>query len=205
MQQRAEYSCPDFSPTKCEVVLSKLKGMAAPRLCLHFDVNETIMVGDPAGGDNFEDCINKMLAKNAYVRSRRPEDSGGGGRWDEWVWHDGSPLDPLVRGSAASPRLLPDGEFDRPEGCMSFYKVSALKKPFAKGFTDDGSPGSIYVAEAKRLRELLRWPEGVPVDERLCHDGYHMFLPAFFCTLFELTRRDWSFSLVNTPPSPRPP
>ena len=43
---------------------------ATPKLVLHFDVNETIMVGDPAGGDTFEDCLNKMIAKNAFVRAR---------------------------------------------------------------------------------------------------------------------------------------
>jgi hypothetical protein len=37
-------------------------------LVLHFDINETILVGDEAGGDSREDCINKMLAKSAFVR-----------------------------------------------------------------------------------------------------------------------------------------
>ena len=31
-----------------------------PRLVLHFDVNETILLGDVAGGDSFEDAINKL-------------------------------------------------------------------------------------------------------------------------------------------------
>ena len=39
-----------------------------PKLILHFDVNETIMVGDPAGGDTLEDCLNKIVCKNAYVK-----------------------------------------------------------------------------------------------------------------------------------------
>ena len=181
-----------------------------PRVVLHFDVNETIMVGDPAGGDSFDDCINKILAKTTYVRPRREGDLSPGGRWNEWVWHDGSPLDPLLRGAAAPPPIVPDGEFERPagEGCISFYKVSMLKKLFAKRFTADDSPGSVYAAEAERLRALLRWPADVPVDDRLCTDGYHSFLPAFFRTLSELTKRDTTFSLVRalhpvrSPPDP---
>ena len=49
---------------------SRRRRRRAPKLVLHFDVNETIMVGDPAGGDTFEDCLNKMIAKNAFVRAR---------------------------------------------------------------------------------------------------------------------------------------
>ena len=30
-----------------------------PKLVLHFDVNETILMGDTAGGDSVEKCMNK--------------------------------------------------------------------------------------------------------------------------------------------------
>jgi hypothetical protein len=38
-----------------------------PHLFLHFDVNETILIGDPAGGDTVEECLNKIIAKSAFV------------------------------------------------------------------------------------------------------------------------------------------
>jgi len=38
-----------------------------PHLFLHFDVNETILLGDPAGGDSVHECINKIIAKSAFV------------------------------------------------------------------------------------------------------------------------------------------
>jgi hypothetical protein len=37
-------------------------------LILHFDINETILIGDDAGGDTFEQCINKIIAKSAFVK-----------------------------------------------------------------------------------------------------------------------------------------
>jgi len=43
----------------------------------HFDVNETIWVGDDAGGDTRAECFHKMIAKNAFVRRRRIDDDGG--------------------------------------------------------------------------------------------------------------------------------
>ncbi len=36
------------------------RGGGPPKLVLHFDVNETILVGDDAGGDTFDDCLNKV-------------------------------------------------------------------------------------------------------------------------------------------------
>ena len=73
--------------------MASLAASAAPRLVLHFDVNETIMVADPAGGDSFEDVLNKMLAKTAFVRRK------DGGAVDDATspsdleWRDGGPLD----------------------------------------------------------------------------------------------------------------
>ena len=89
------------------------------RVVLHFDVNETIMVGDPAGGDSFEESLNKCLAKVAFVKAVPPEEQkgSGGGQWPQWAWHDGSPLDPALRApDAPLPPLLPDA-FATPAGC----------------------------------------------------------------------------------------
>ena len=37
-------------------------------LILHFDINETILIGDEAGGDTVDDCLNKIIAKSAFVQ-----------------------------------------------------------------------------------------------------------------------------------------
>ena len=77
--------------------MASLAASAAPRLVLHFDVNETIMVADPAGGDSFEDVLNKMLAKTAFVRrkdgaSLHDEWRDGAAAPDELEWRDGVSL-----------------------------------------------------------------------------------------------------------------
>lgn len=58
-------------------------------LVLHFDVNETILIGDEAGGDSFDDTLNKALAKAALVDSAaqargelRLHDNALGAAWD---------------------------------------------------------------------------------------------------------------------------
>ena len=170
------------------------------KLVLHFDVNETIMIGDPAGGDTFEDCLNKTLAKNAFIRPRPTgDDTSPFGRWGEWAWHDGSPLDPEMReaGSAPPPILT---AFEWPEGCVPLYTVRALKKAHAKTFTQPGSPGSIYRDLFEAMERALRVPTdgGEPVDPRLVgSDGVHyIVLPAFFHTLGELARQGRDFAVI---------
>lgn len=173
-------------------------GSPRTRLVLHFDVNETIMVGDPAGGDTFEDSLNKVIAKSAVVR-RMPEANGTESRWPTWCWHDGTPLDPEVRaaqGLAEPPPLLEDFEFSQqPAGCTSFYKVGELRQ-FAKEFTSHvNSPGVIYKGLYERLERCLRCDP--KMDNRLCHDGCHHFLlPAFFNTLTALRDAGRSYSVI---------
>jgi hypothetical protein len=38
-------------------------------LILHFDVNETLICEDAAGGDTFEDSLNKIISKNILVKN----------------------------------------------------------------------------------------------------------------------------------------
>jgi hypothetical protein len=66
-----------------------------PHLFLHFDINETILIGDIAGGDTLEDCLNKIIAKSAFVT----KDSDGNDKRDEESfvpthWWNGDPLTP---------------------------------------------------------------------------------------------------------------
>jgi hypothetical protein len=175
---------------------------ALPRLVLHFDVNETIMVGDPAAGIDFGQCLNVILSKSAAVRPAAEDGGQGGGeargRWSGWTWHDGSPLDPAQRTDGVEPPpLLPVWRL--PDGCR-FFKDYSLPKEitrFAKTFTEPGSPGEIYRPVYDRMEAALRCPAAVAADKRLSHDGTHHFLlPAFFRTLSTLHDRGRSFTVV---------
>lgn len=100
------------------------------RLVLHFDVNETIVVEDIAGGDTFEDCLNKILAKNALVR-RNPSSNGAS---SPMFWWDGTKIIPsstsMVKENKHPPELFPG--WDWPLGCEPYYKACKSK---SKTFT----------------------------------------------------------------------
>jgi len=162
-------------------------------LVVHFDVNETIMLGDPAGGDSFDDTINKMLAKNAYIRRKKSIDgveSKAASSLEDWEWYNGTPMD----GTSSPPPLILS--WDTPRDCVSFYR-SPFKAKYAKSFTMKNSPGNVYRTHFEKLKRTMRLPEGKKVDERLTHDGRHFFMiPAFFQTLAKLDASGRDFKVV---------
>ena len=179
-------------------------------------MNETILIGDPAGGDTFEDCLNKVICKSAFVRhkSGRTADVLSATSVSELMWWDGTPLEPAGgpplapvpqrTNSAgvppgAAPALLTGADaWEWPGGCAPFYKVPALKARFAKRFTEPESPGRIYRSTYDALERALRLPAGGHADRGLAAaDGaHHALLPAFFHTLHALHAAGRDFAVV---------
>ena len=142
---------------------------------LHFDLNETILVTDPAGGDSLEDCINKAIAKNVFVR--RESDPQGIPIWEN---------------PDKGPEL--NTAWKWPTGCLPFYDVYRKQ---AKRFTSEGNMGASLRGLYNSMLECLRVDSADVVDERLCHDGKHHFvLPAFWHTLHELRKQKRNFRIV---------
>ena len=97
-----------------------------PRLVLHVDVNETIMAEDAAGGDTFEDTLNKVLCKNSFVRATNGHPEGGGAEDVATevpkFWYDGTPI-----GTSEPPPLLPEA-WEEPHGCTRAYRTHLKTK-----------------------------------------------------------------------------
>ena len=180
-----------------------------PKLILHFDVNETILIGDPAGGDTFEDCLNKLICKSAFVcaKSGRVCDALSATSLDDVLWWNGAPMDDPSSAScrngqpifASLPALLTGADaWTWPEGCVPFYKIEGLKARFAKRFTEPDSPGCIYRGKYEELERTMRLPPGSHVDSALVgKDGvHHALVPAFFHTLRVLHEAGRDFSVV---------
>jgi len=167
--------------------------MSAPRLVLHFDVNETILVGDEAGGDTFEAALNKVIAKSVFVRA------GPDGKAADRPLRaaDGT----AVEGAASTPPMCLD-HAGWPEGCVSYYRGVCRTAADKKAFTEPGNLGEQHRPALEELERALRWRGGAAgacpdPDPRLCHDGvHHLLLPAFFVTLAELAQAGRAVSVV---------
>ncbi|KAL9178435.1 hypothetical protein ACHAXT_003765, partial [Thalassiosira profunda] len=79
-----------------------------PHLFLHFDVNETILIGDPAGGDSVEECLNKIIAKSAFVSTTNGAVGGSDGGDEGGVESGGAGTD----GPPALKRTPSSGNID---------------------------------------------------------------------------------------------
>jgi hypothetical protein len=195
--------------------MASLSCPTPPKLILHFDVNETILLVDAAGGDTFEDCLNKIICKTALVSTTTSDDPLA----LPTHWGDGQPIE-----SKHPPPLCTD--FVCPEGTSSYYRYNPMAKAQSSRFTEQGQPGAQYRSLYNELETAVRWyPKGhpkndskpafwddddssssstgtetttvPPPDPRLSHDGIHHFLlPAFFHTITELKRRNRSFTIV---------
>ena len=108
------------------------KGKEIPtRLILHFDINETILLGDEAGGDTRHESVNKMLAKSAFVQLPPTSSSTS---WEDTTqitpthWWDGQEIGK----ETSTPPLYTGWEW--PEGCCPYYRTSYKK--ISKSFVE---------------------------------------------------------------------
>ena len=175
---------------------------------LHFDINETILVGDEAGGDTREDCLNKMICKSAFVLMDDGQEVEGDDKQPNMSrralghtknlmpsrWWDGTPIKRDDRDTSHNepPPLYTGWEW--PPNSCPYYRTSYKKR--AKDFTlNDGTAyRPLYHELEKRIAFL---PDDVKAADghKYPHALHHM-LPAFFHTLHKLKQSGRSFGLV---------
>jgi len=164
-------------------------------LIIHFDVNETILIGDQAAHCSFSDCVNNVIAKNAYVRNQVEGD-------DNRYWVDGTP----IKTGTNPPPLRP--EFEWPPGCQPYYRAF---RDGGRTFTEEGNDGEGRRGVFDGICKALEWPTAnvTEADARLCVGGgggvvgsggdggnRHYLLPAFFRTICELEKRKRKYCIV---------
>ena len=157
-------------------------------LVLHFDINETILVGDEAGGDSRKDSINKMLAKSAFVCMLKNNVSyEATSSLKPTHWWNGLPIQEQYEESINVPPLYIGWKW--PDKCCPYYRTKFKKR--AKTFVDHH--GSLYADLYHKLEEALQ-----PKDPQAAVDYpilSHM-LPSFFETIMELSKRSQPINIV---------
>ena len=168
-------------------------------LFLHFDVNETILLGDDAGGDSRNESVQKMLAKSAFCRIPAPPE--GSPPWETTRkmkpthWWDGQEI-----GRETSMPPLYTG-WTWPEGCCPYYRTAYKKH--AKSFTEAGNHGRIYGPLLEACEASLSSSRNYSIPSRSSRDNddggsssnanehsnnqnKNTILPAFYETLHHL-------------------
>mmetsp|Transcript_18190 Transcript_18190/g.56815 ORF Transcript_18190/g.56815 Transcript_18190/m.56815 type:complete len:371 (+) Transcript_18190:914-2026(+) len=169
----------------------KRRKPALPRLVLHFDVNETIMVSDPAGGDDFDAVLNKMVAKTAFARRKDGGDDVRTAALEDLEWRDGVAL-------GASADAEPDAALwtawaPPGDGSRAAVAIPSLKKHTA---TFASTVGKRFRSVRDDLRARLALAPGFDPVFYTDDGGHHKFLPAFFETLRALLDGGRDVSLV---------
>ncbi|GKZ00164.1 hypothetical protein MPSEU_000969600 [Mayamaea pseudoterrestris] len=173
-------------------------------LVLHFDINETILLGDEAGGDTREDVLNKMLAKSAFVRmeptpasDRTNEDEDTGecsmplsykehtSKLVPKVWWNGDPIYATTPNHCSPPPLYTKWKW--PNNCCPYYRTSYKRQ--SKTFVHH---------RGKNYKPLYDMLESKLTQNHLheTHPVLPHILPAFWETLQELSRRQTKLTLV---------
>lgn len=119
-------------PVDYESILTSSKR----KLVLHFDINETMLVGDEAGGDTVHDCLNKIIAKSAFVKCPPNSCLSETDRcmntrdYEPTQWWDGSPLvsfvPPSLSSSSSHSRLYEDASTVGSRGHTAMKSTSTI-------------------------------------------------------------------------------
>lgn len=131
-------------------------------IVVHFDINETILLGDIAGGDSVEECWHKIIAKSAFVHV--PDEITDLATFVPTHWWNGVPL----TSSKGAPELWLASHW--PPNAAPYYRTALKHK--AKNFLNHH--GAVY----RSVMEQLPLP---PIEGRFAH-----ILPALFATLLAL-------------------
>ena len=162
-------------------------------LIVHFDINETVLIGDEAGGDSFQDVIHKMLAKSAFVQIpktndgviRTKKDLEDTSQVEPTHWWDGSKIRTIkdeIDGNDQASRLPPPlyTGWTWPKDCCPYYRTRCKRR--AKTFVEHD--GAIYRPIYDVLDRTLRQQQ-----QQHTHHVFEHILPALFETLIVLAER----------------
>jgi hypothetical protein len=165
-------------------------------MVLHFDINETILVGDEAGGDTREDSLNKILAKSAFVRKPVADADADGSSHEETSlsclepthWWNGEPIcdnendyNNLLEKSNTPPLYT---GWHWPEGCCPYYRTS-FKSRSQTFIQHHGALYKDIYDEMNRRLQPTATGSNTPII--LSH-----MLPAFFETISALSKQKFA-------------
>mmetsp|Transcript_6807 Transcript_6807/g.7725 ORF Transcript_6807/g.7725 Transcript_6807/m.7725 type:complete len:473 (-) Transcript_6807:113-1531(-) len=194
-------------------------------LILHFDINETILIGDEAGGDTVADCLNKIIAKNTFVQipSNDIQISNNTHDYDNNMkplsiestklivpthFWNGTPISKAAQCESSVPPLYVGWEW--PPNTCPYYRTSFKKK--AKTFTNTDQDGYMYRKLYEKLKDsassnlmevhststsgTIQTSSTTSTSKLPKSHAFYNMIPSFFCTLVKLQEEQRDYTLV---------
>ena len=151
-----EKSSPSTTPTTGKIRCDDNKSKRSSRLVLHLDINETILLGDEAGGDSQHESLHKMIAKSAFCQIP-PSHADNMREWTPTHWWNGQPItnpggdddDQNQKQSTLIPPLYTG--WDWPKDSCPHYRTAYHSQ--SKRFVE--SHGHVYRPILEKCQELL--------------------------------------------------
>ncbi|CAB1121233.1 unnamed protein product [Ectocarpus sp. CCAP 1310/34] len=186
------------------------------RLILHFDLNKTLIMVDPAGRKTQAQVLNSVLAEICWGHVEH----SGAEETSVWTWNGAPPsTEPPLRRTLSGSRGLQqqNHHVTAPVALVSYSDFLHQEFGDAEGkdnrrmkdirderkgcFTEDGQPGVGLRAEYLKLEKALALPEAVAKSPLAKGAGLagresHYILPSFFWCLLALKEADADFGVV---------
>lgn len=159
-------------------------------LCLHFDINKTLIMSDASSGKNIDMALNSILSECVWgeVDITKPISDRTAADWIPCVEHP-STLPP-------SPTALTFGTYLEDYTLIPKKEQTKLKR----SFTESGSIGANYRPFLQELDTLLKYPTTDTPSHHLSLEylrgGYYHIIPAFFRLIDFLAEENLDFRIV---------
>lgn len=156
------------------------------RLCLHFDINKSIIMTDVSSGRSMDQTLNSLLSECTWgICEDRPRPERSENDWK--VCHPDPSCEPPVPGSITLGTYLEDHTL------VPKKEQTKLKR----AFTNDGCLGKVFRPFHAKLDAALRIPAdadtaGLPV----LASGYYHLIPSFFRLVEYLAEEKIEFNIL---------
>mmetsp|Transcript_20025 Transcript_20025/g.49196 ORF Transcript_20025/g.49196 Transcript_20025/m.49196 type:complete len:468 (+) Transcript_20025:371-1774(+) len=175
------------------------------RLVLHLDINETILLGDDAGGDSTSDSIQKMLAKSAFCQVPSNTDLDWDNTqqlepthwWDDQKIGQETSMPPLYTGWEWPPNTCPYYRTKFQKYSKEFVSESTEEEAVTKEPGHQPHHGKIYKPIWEECQRLLSSVDTSPAAQASMRRHPHL-LPAFYHILDYLQGLQQSTAATTT-------
>jgi hypothetical protein len=156
------------------------------RLCLHFDINKSIIMTDVSSGRSMEQTLNSLLSECTWgVCDERPFSER---TEKDWKWCHPEPCtDCPVPGAVTLGTYMED---------MTPVPKKEQTK-IKRAFTEDGSLGQVFRPYRAKLDAALRVPAGTDsTASPVLSSGYYHLIPSFFRVIDYLAEQNIEFNIL---------